>query len=177
VTGVGLNRELLVISDGHRPTPLDASSEEDLTSKLRVASVSDVVLPDVPVHPVGEVEILVVHADQNVSHHPWHLGKDPAFYLLVRNIDNLFSGPVALVCLVVAEHVGKKRGADKALCGLGVVEKSDLEWHDTLESKINLLNQFSFLPVIDIQMSSVITSLYVLKVETSKETSRVSPFS
>merc|ERR1711937_456899 len=78
-------------------------------------------------NPVGEVEVLIVHADQDVSHHQGHLRKDPALYLLVRNINNLLCSPVTLVCLVIAEHVGKKGRAYKSLSGLGIVEELNIE--------------------------------------------------
>ena len=44
-----------------------------VTCQPRVPGVGDVVLPDVAMYPVGEVEVLVVHADQDVRHDAGHL--------------------------------------------------------------------------------------------------------
>ena len=97
VPDAGLDGELLVLGHSHAAPGLDGTSKEDLPSQPRVPGVGDVVLPHVPVDPVGEVEVLVVHADQDVSHNPGHLRHDPAINLLVGNLDNLLSGPVSLV--------------------------------------------------------------------------------
>ena len=45
--------------------------------------VSDVILPDVSMEPVGEVKILVIHADDDVSHHARHLRENPPFNLYI----------------------------------------------------------------------------------------------
>ena len=96
VPHAGLDAQLLVLGDGDGAPGLDGAPEEDLASHLGVPGVGDVVLPDISVQPVGEVEILVVHADQDVSHDTGHLGQDPAVHLLVGNLNNLFSCPVSL---------------------------------------------------------------------------------
>ena len=45
--------------------------------------VSDVILPDVSMEPVGKVKILVIHADDDVSHHAGHLRENPPFNLSI----------------------------------------------------------------------------------------------
>ena len=47
-----------------------------------IPGVSDVVLSDVSMEPVGEVEILVVHANDDVGHYAWHLRENPALNLI-----------------------------------------------------------------------------------------------
>ena len=44
-------------------------------------AIRDVVLPDVPVDPVGEVQEPVVHADDDVGDDPGHVGQDPPLHL------------------------------------------------------------------------------------------------
>ena len=46
--------------------------------------VSDVILPDVSMKPVGEVEILVVHTDDDVCHYTRHLWENPALNLMIK---------------------------------------------------------------------------------------------
>ena len=97
VPDAGLDGELLVLGHSHAAPGLDGTSKEDLPSQPRVPGVGDVVLPHVPVDPVGEVEVLVVHADQDVSHHSGHLRQHPAVHFLVGNIDDFLGRPVSLV--------------------------------------------------------------------------------
>ena len=60
-----------------------------------VPGVCDVVLPDVAVDPVAEVEVLVVHRDDDVGHDAGHVGQDPAGHLLGRDLDHLLGAPVS----------------------------------------------------------------------------------
>ncbi len=53
--------------------------------------VRDVVLPDVPVDPVGKVEELVVHADDDVSDDSGHVGQYPPLYLRGSRRENAFN--------------------------------------------------------------------------------------
>merc|ERR1719228_2036656 len=104
----GLHRDLLVLCYFDWPALLDGTSKEDLSRELGMPGVSDVILPDITVEPVREVEILVIHADDDVSHHTWHFWQDPTFHLFVRYINNLLSCPVTFVCFVESVHLGKE---------------------------------------------------------------------
>ena len=48
-----------------------------------IPGVSDVVLPDIAMEPIREVEIFVVHADDDVGHDPRHLRQDPPLHLVI----------------------------------------------------------------------------------------------
>ena len=45
--------------------------------------------------PFPEVEVLVVHGDDDVGHDSGHVGQDPAGHFLGRDLDHLLSSPVA----------------------------------------------------------------------------------
>jgi hypothetical protein len=52
----------------------------------------------------------------------------------------------------------------------------DLQGHDTFRSKINPLNEFSFFPVKDIEMSTKVSFFDIFKIKTFSHTPNVSPF-
>ena len=59
--------------------------------------ICDVLLPDISMEPVREVEILVVHADDDVGHDPRHLWQDPALHLVIVSCTTLFYDQVCPV--------------------------------------------------------------------------------
>merc|ERR1719369_1023527 len=90
-----LNRELLVLGNLDIATFLNGSTQEHLSCQLRIPGVSDVVLPDVAMEPVGKVEVFIIHTDDDISHHPWHFWQDPPLNLLTGNINHFLCCPVS----------------------------------------------------------------------------------
>ena len=66
--------KLLILGDLDRPTFVAGSAQEDLSDHLGVLGVRDIVLPHVPMDPVGEVEVLVIHGHDDVRHDTGHVG-------------------------------------------------------------------------------------------------------
>ena len=58
---------------------------------------------------VPEVEVLVVHGDDDVGHDAGHVGQDPAGHLLGRDLDHLLGGPVARGFLEKSAESASKR--------------------------------------------------------------------
>merc|ERR1719510_2379868 len=173
----GLDGELRVLGDRHRTARLDGSSEEDLAGELGVPGVGDVVLSHVSVDPVREVKILVVHTDQDISHHPGHIRQDPAINFLGWDVNHLLCSPVSGLCLVVPEHVGEQSRAYESLRSFRVMQEPDLQGHHALKAQVNLLDQLLLFPVVNIQMSPVVAFLHISNVQTSEEGPGMSPLS
>ncbi len=57
------NLKLLIFQNFAAKLFSDAATEEDLAGQYRVVWIGDVVLADVPVKPVGHVQVLVIHRD------------------------------------------------------------------------------------------------------------------
>ena len=90
-----MHLQLAVLEDLDGLPLADGPAEEELPHQLGVPRVGDVVLPDVAVDPVAEVEVLIVHGDDDVGHDAGHVGQDPAGNLLRRDLDRLLGGPVS----------------------------------------------------------------------------------
>ena len=90
-----IHLQLAILEDLDGLPLADGPAEEELPHHLGVPRVGDVVLPDVAVDPVAEVEVLVVHRDDDVGHDAGHVRQDPAGHLLGRDLDHLLGGPVA----------------------------------------------------------------------------------
>merc|ERR1719348_2334572 len=150
-----LHRQFFVFCNLYRSTLLDRTSEENLPCELWIPSIRNIILPDVSMKPVREVEILVIHADDDVSHDPWHLGQDPPLHLLAGHIDHLLRGPVPGLCLIESEHVGKQGRPNEPFGGLRVMQEPDLQRHDPLHPQVNLLQQLLLLPVVNIEVCPV----------------------
>ena len=52
---------------------------------------------------------------------------------------------------------------------------SDLQWHDSLQTKINLLHHLPLLPVVHIEMSAVVAILHILQIQSTEEASWMPP--
>lgn len=61
--------QLLVLDHAHLRVDHDRAAEEDLAGQPGIGSIGYVVLANVTVQPVGEVQVLVVEADEDVGDH------------------------------------------------------------------------------------------------------------
>ena len=135
-----------------------------------VPRVRDVVHPDVPVEPVREEQVPVVHRDQQVGHQPGD-GHVPVLVLAGLDVDDLLGRVAArprtgrCLDLMEVEDVRGERRADEPVGRDRGVEEAHLQRDEPLLPQVDGLLDGLPLPVPDVEPSAVLPRLDVVEVE------------
>lgn len=165
---------------GARQTIGDAAQKQ-LTSQSWLSLVADIVLTHIAMHPIIQIQPLVVQRNQNVSHHAAH------FAFLARciadafrwNINHFFHFEMLfrLVRAIEAIHIRIQGASNVADCLLRVMQETHFERCYSLLAQIDRLNQSVIGPAIEIQMTShLFRVVHILVAPSAFEQFRCWPF-
>src|SRR5207302_9149178 len=104
--------------------------------------------------PVGKIEILVVHRDQEIGDERRHWN-GPALYLHGGDIENLFNLPLT-VGLVPVPHVATACGPNEAGGAVRIMMEAHLQRDQSFLTQIDTLHEFMLLPVPEVQVVTVL---------------------
>ena len=113
--------------------------------------------------PVGKVDILVVHRDQEIGDERRYWN-GPALYLNGGDIENLFKVPLT-VGLVPVPHVATECGPNEAVGAVRIMMEAHLQRDQSFLTQINTLNELMLLPVPEVQVVTVLPNCDIIQIE------------